>query len=124
MTKLDFYLVIILMTLILGFLARLINKLMRGYIFKYLDIIDPEKNLPGLLTFHWIGSLLLAVILPNNLLNNYIFFQILFEKDEFWIPVTMLCVFFTSLIIIGLLLNIGCQIAVVIFDDTKRNDKI
>ncbi len=46
------------------------------------------------------------MIIPNNLLNQYPFFRELCEKNQIWIPVSMMGVFFVAAIATGLLLSL------------------
>lgn len=93
----------ILAALVLVFLgiAVLINKITGGVIFSYLARVRSKDTSNFLLGFQWIFSALLALVLPNNFLDNIPFFQQLYTENEIWIPVSMVILLYTSLLIIG-----------------------
>ena len=95
---------------IVAILVLALYLLTGGFIFKYIKKIKSKDTQQFLYGFHLITSLLLALILPNNFLNNFNYFHNLFDKNTLWIPASMIGIFFILLIIIGIILNIVCNI--------------
>jgi hypothetical protein len=103
-------LILSLLTLLILIVAFVFNKMLGGIVFKYYKIVRIKKDTSILMIIHTVASLLIGVIVPNNFLIDFIYFQELYSKNEMWIPVSMISVFFISLFIIGILLNYICRI--------------
>ncbi|GAB2669186.1 hypothetical protein GCM10027036_23390 [Flavihumibacter cheonanensis] len=95
--------------LILIGIGLLLNKLTGGIIYSYCDKAKSKTTSNILIGIQWTTSILLAFILPNNILNNYIFFQKLYDDNELWIPLSMGVVLYTSLTTIGLFFNLALR---------------
>lgn len=91
--------------LIIG-IALLLNFFTGGIVHKYKDKVNTDKTYFVLRGIQWTVSLFLAIILPNNYLKDYHFFRKLFNLNEYWIPITMGVILFTSLLVFGLIYNL------------------
>lgn len=89
---------VVLFILGLGYLA---NKLTRGITtgYIYYKMRDGVKN--TLVLIHGFGSLILALALPNNFLNEIDFIKILYEENELWIAGSILVLLLSFLILFG-----------------------
>jgi hypothetical protein len=89
---------VILFVIGLGYLA---NKLTRGKATNYIyyDINDNVKK--TLMFIHGFGPLILALLLPNNYLNEIDFLNKLYEENELWIAGTILILLFPFIILFG-----------------------
>lgn len=96
--------------IILFALGYVFYKLTGGYTFKYFNKIKSKQTSQFLLSVQCIISVLFAFILPNNFLTKYKFFHDSFEKNQLWIPISMIAIFGLTLFIIGMLFNICCNI--------------
>ncbi|MEI8202993.1 MAG: hypothetical protein WCH34_08275 [Bacteroidota bacterium] len=110
---------LIIFTVILIILGYVFYKLTGGYIFKYSNKIKSEQTAQFLIGAQWVISVISALYLPNNLLSNIKFFHDTFEKNTLWIPVSMIVILGLTLLIIGILINISCDI----FMTDKTDDK-
>jgi hypothetical protein len=80
-------------------------KLTKGYIAGYLRKAIPPRLKMTMFVFHGLGSLILALIAPNNYLVRITFFRDLYEQSGLWIPFSMLMLLFISVLVIGSLLS-------------------
>jgi hypothetical protein len=61
---------------------------------------DPVKI--TLMCIHGFGSVILALLLPNNYLNEIDFVKKLYDENALWIPASMLILLFTLILSIGI----------------------
>jgi len=88
----------------------LINKITKGFWFDYqkAEIKNIAKTI--LTSIHVFGSLILAFYLPNNFLNQFDYFRILYNENGNWIGVSVIVVLFLLLLIIGIFLSLLIRI--------------
>lgn len=101
--RIRFFLFVI-AVLIIG-LSYLIKILSEHFLYKYLDSFKSKFTINVLVGLHWTISVALACILPEYL-AKYNFFKNIFDDSEIWMSLTMLCLFFISLIVVGAILNL------------------
>ncbi|GCC53400.1 hypothetical protein SanaruYs_36430 [Chryseotalea sanaruensis] len=89
---------VILVIITLGYFA---NKLTRGNTIDYINYEMGSKLKNTLINIHGLGSLIIALILPNNFVNEIDFFKQLYDENELWIAGTMLTLLFIMLVMIG-----------------------
>ncbi len=89
---------VFLLVLALGYLGF---RLTKGYIAGYLkaEIADSLKSI--LITVHGLGSLILALVLPNNFLVGIDFVRELYDQSPLWIAASILTLLFAGLVIFG-----------------------
>lgn len=80
--------------------------LTRGKLFEYLFFQMSEQIKILLGSIHLIGSLVTALILPNNYLNKIDYFNSLYNENELWIFASMIIIFFSFVLTIGLLFTL------------------
>jgi hypothetical protein len=80
-------------------------KLTKGYIAGYLSKDIPPRLKMTMLIFQGLGSLILALIGPNNYLVRITFFRDLYAQSGLWIPLSMLMLLFISVLVIGSLFS-------------------
>lgn len=91
---------------VIASLSYLIKVLSEHFLYKYLDSFKSKFTINVLVGLHWTISVASAFILPDYL-AKYDFFKHIFENSELWICLTMLCLFFISLIVLGVILNLA-----------------
>lgn len=76
-------------------------RLTKGFIGGYLkaDIGDEMKS--TLLVIHGLGSLILALILPNNYLIDIDVLRDLYNESEIWIAASILTLLFVFILLFG-----------------------
>ena len=93
----------ILFLLGLGYIGfKLTNGLIIGYMKS--DMSDDSKSF--FLIIHGIASVILAFYLPNNFLNRFEFFKLLYEKHTYWIGITILLLLIIFLMLIGIFISL------------------
>jgi hypothetical protein len=87
----------------LGYLGY---RLTKGFIGGYLkaDIGDNLKAM--MIGIHGLGSLILALILPNNYLVDIDFFRELYEQNGLWIAASIVILLFAFLVVFGTLFTL------------------
>ena len=90
----------IVIVFILG-LLYLANKLTKGITIGYLKYKMNDRIKNALFFIHGSCSLILALALPNNYLNEISFFKRLYEENEIWIAVSILILLFSFVVIFG-----------------------
>jgi hypothetical protein len=90
--------VVVLIMLGVGYIGL---RLTKGLIVGYLkaDINDTLKGI--LLLIQGLGSLILALALPNNYLNGFTFFDSLYKESELWIAASIFILLLLFLITFG-----------------------
>jgi hypothetical protein len=89
---------ILLLIVALGYLSSIATKgLTSGYLKTRIN--DNLKN--ALVVIHGLGPLLIALILPNNYLNEIDFFQELYESNQLWIPISIVMLLLIFIILFG-----------------------
>ena len=103
----DFWVsMVILLVSGLGYLSF---KLSRGFVMNYLKADLSAALMTLVIVFHFVGSFIMGLILPNNVLVDIGFFQQLYNHNELWIPVSMLALIFLFITTIGSGLSIICR---------------
>jgi hypothetical protein len=82
-------------------IAALGNKLTRGITIGYMHYQMNENLKSAIVLVHGAVSLILALALPNNYLNEFEFFKNLYKQEDLWIAGSVLILLFTFLVIIG-----------------------
>lgn len=77
------------------------NKLTRGNTIDYLNYEMSSRLKNTLMNVHGFSALILALMLPNNYINEIDFFKKLYDENELWIAGTMLIILFLLIIGIG-----------------------
>ena len=94
--------------LIVG-LGYLSFKLSRRFVMNYLKADLSAALMTLVIVFHFLGSFIMGLVLPNNVLVDIGFFQRLYDYNELWIPVSMLALIFLFIATIGSGLSIICR---------------
>ena len=103
----DFWVsMVILLVSGLGYLSF---KLSRGFVMNYLKADLSAALMTLVIVFHFVGSFIMGLVLPNNVLVDIGFFQQLYNHNELWIPVSMLALIFLFITTIGSGLSIICR---------------
>lgn len=89
---------VILFIIGLGYLA---NRLTKGFAIGYINYKMRSKRKRALVITHGLSSLVLALAVPNNYLNEIDFFKRLFEENQFWIAGAILILLFFFIMLIG-----------------------
>src|SRR5688500_10155875 len=89
---------VILLIIGLGYLA---NRLTKGFAIGYINYKMRAKRKRALVITHGLSSLVLALALPNNYLNEIDFFKSLFEENQFWIAGSILILLFFFIMLFG-----------------------
>jgi hypothetical protein len=89
---------IFLFILALGYLGF---KLTRGYIGGYLKADIAHRWKRTLYFVHGLGSLIIAMILPNNFLVKIDFIRGLYDQSGLWIAASIVTLLFAFLILLG-----------------------
>ncbi len=97
--------ILYLLVILLVSIAFLFNKITGGYLFRYMKKVRSRETANFLLAIQWIFSMLPALILPNNFLTGYRFFHDLYDKNEWWIPASMIGILCICLLTMGILFN-------------------
>ena len=87
--------------LLVAALAYLGNRFTKGYTIGYINYKMSDRSKRTLMYCHGIGSLILALALPNNYLNEIDFIKRLYEENELWIAASILILLFFFLIFFG-----------------------
>lgn len=90
--------VVALIVLGLGYLGF---KLTRGFIGGYLKARIGDNVKSTLIGIHGFGSVILALMLPNNYLVELDFFRELYAQSELWIAASILTLLFIFLLLFG-----------------------
>jgi hypothetical protein len=96
--------------LLIAALAYLANKLTRGYTIGYTQCKINERVKAILMGVHGFGSLILALMLPNNYLNEIEFVGKLYEENELWIATSILLLLFTFIILFGTVFTLAARL--------------
>ncbi|MFT4545431.1 MAG: hypothetical protein ACI9EQ_001905 [Bacteroidia bacterium] len=96
-------LVIMVFFIILGFVM---NKLTGGFVFGYTKSHLSDKWKAYVLVFHCFGALAVGVILPNVVLDRFVYFQQLFEQDKTMIPISMVVGVVVLFLVFGVALSL------------------
>jgi hypothetical protein len=107
-----------LVALFVGGLAYIVFKLTKGYTGGYLKAGLGESMRTTFLLIHGFGSLILALIIPNNYLADTEFFGTLYKQNDLWIAASILGLLFLFLFLIGSLLTWLTRLT------KNRNEKI
>jgi hypothetical protein len=100
-TRLEFKFWGIMFSLLIIGLGYLANKLTRGNTNNYLNY-RMNRNVKNILIFiQYFVSIVLALLLPNNYLNEIEFTKRLYEENELWIAGTILILLFSFIILFG-----------------------
>jgi hypothetical protein len=86
-------------------IAYLAIRFTRGNAIKYITADVPNSLKVVLLLLQGSGSLIASLILPNNYLNRFRFFNSLYAKSDAWIVATMVVLFILFVIVIGIIFN-------------------
>lgn len=78
----------------------------KGIAFGYMQSKLSDKAKSAIVAFHVLISFILALALPNNYLNEFPFFELLYKSSEWWIPVTMFILLLFLIIVLGLFVSI------------------
>lgn len=95
--------------LLIAALAYLGNKLTRGYTIGYTRYKINERVKATLMGVHGFGSVILALMLPNNYLNEIEFIRTLFEENELWIAASILLLLFIFIILLGTIFTLAVR---------------
>ena len=79
------------------------------YIMRYLLADLSAELMTFFIVLHFIGSLILGLVLPNNFLVQYQFFNELYAYNDLWVPASMVLLLFFFLNILGLALSFICK---------------
>jgi hypothetical protein len=90
--------------IVIAGIIYLTKVLSDNFLYKYLDHFKSKLVINLLVGFHWGLSIVIAFTLPDYL-RRYNFFRNAFEDSGIWVNAATLCLFFISLILIGLLLD-------------------
>jgi hypothetical protein len=99
-------------------LAYLSNRLTKGLAIGYINYKMRAKRKKALVITHGLSSLVLAMSLSNNYLNEIEFFKRLFEENQFWIAGSILILLFFFIILFGAALT-----TIVTMSGLERSDK-
>ena len=100
--------IVLLLIAALGYLA---NKATRGYAIGYMQY-NINGNVRSVLMFvQGFGSLILALMLPNNYLNEIDSLKNLYEENELWIAVSIFALLFTFILLFGTLFTLVVRLA-------------
>lgn len=97
---------ITLMIVVIGYFA---NRLTKGYTVGYVYSSIGEGAARTLMIIHGFGSLIIALALPNNYLNEIPYFNQLYKTDELWIAASMLGMLFVSIIVLGVIFTLAVK---------------
>ncbi len=100
--------IVFLLIAALGYLA---NKATRGYAIGYTRYKISDGVRATLMLIQGFGSLILALALPNNYLNEIESFGKLYRENEIWIAVSILALLFTFLILFGVIFTLAVRLA-------------
>ena len=100
--------VVILFIVGLGYLA---NKLTRGHTIDYMNYEMNDGLKKTLMVVHGFGSLILALLLPNNYLNEINFINELYEENELWIAATILILLFSFILLFGTIFTLIARLS-------------
>jgi len=93
---------LIVLIFILFYLTKILSD---SFLYKYLESFKSKLITNIAVCAHWLVSIVLAFIVPDYLMK-YNFFKRIFEDSQFWVYLATLCMFFISLIVLSVLLNI------------------
>lgn len=85
------------------------NQLTRGKTIDYLNYEMSSRLKNTLMNVHGFSALILALLLPNNYINEIDFFKRLYDENELWIAGTMLILLFLLIICIGLVFSFAVK---------------
>jgi len=104
----EFWLSLVLL-LVFG-IGYLSFKLSQRFVMRYLQTDLSAAIMTAVIVFHFVGSFVMGLILPNNFLIELDFFHWLYNQSELWIPVSMLALIFLFITTIGSFWSIICRI--------------
>ena len=84
-------------------------RLIKGFIVGYLKVNIRDNLKVTLLFVQGLGSLILALALPNNFLNQFAFFEGLYAESGLWIAVSVFILLLLFLILFGTLFSLMTQ---------------
>jgi cytosine/uracil/thiamine/allantoin permease len=87
----------------------IVHKLTKGKTFQYFRYEMNRNVLSTLKLIHFFGASALAMLLPNNYLNEIDFFRSLYDQNDFWIPLSILILLFFFLILFGAIITVLCK---------------
>jgi hypothetical protein len=87
-------------------MAYLAVKATRGLAGGYLHASIGERLKSAMVLFHGFGSLILALMIPNNFLVKIAWFDALYAQDGLWIAVSIVILLFFFLVAIGMLFTL------------------
>jgi hypothetical protein len=93
---------LIILIFVLYYLTKILSD---TFLYKYLENFKSKLITNIAVCTHWLVSIVLAFTVPDYLMK-YSFFKHIFEDSQIWVYLATLCVFFISLIVLSLLLNI------------------
>jgi len=100
--------IVLLLIVAIGYLA---NKATRGYAIGYTKYKINGGVMITLVFVQGLGSLILALMLPNNYLNEIESIRKLYEGNELWIAVTIFTLLFTFIILFGTMFTLAVRLA-------------
>ena len=109
--------VVALFVLGLGYLGV---KLTRGFISGYLKANIGDNLKIAFVTIQGLGSLILALMLPNNYLVEIEFFRGLYEQSGLWIATSIVILLFTFIVLFGTLFTLLTKNKVKNIEDVKK----
>ncbi len=80
-------------------------RLTKGIAFAYMNSKLSANAKSTIIILHILISLVLAVSLPNNYLAEFPFIKTLYERNEWWIPLTMFILLLLSIVVIGVIIG-------------------
>jgi len=85
--------------------AGLAFILTKGYTLNYFYRTKSLSEFKSLLYIQTIISVGSALLIPNMVLDRYFYFHNLYERNQLWIPFSMLVILFVSLLLFGFLFD-------------------
>jgi hypothetical protein len=99
--------IVFLLIAALGYLAV---KATRGYAIGYTKYKISGGVMATLVFVPGFGSLMLALMLPNNYFNEIDSVRELYEQNELWIAVTIITLLFTFIILFGTIFTLAARL--------------
>lgn len=82
------------------------SKLTKNQFLNYRKRIEIKSVKSVIIFLHLTVSFVMAILLPNNFLQNFATFKNIYSENGMWIFVSILLLFFIFMIAIGYLLNL------------------